>query len=795
MNWLNWLNQFDPRLWEYGRLLGSWSWLVMIPLAFLVWGNVAQFKKNALVFVPAIGIVSIGVSYFFRTGWLDHETFTVALLAMIVIAGLYHLGQCRWVFFSAAPVVVMWLAWHMTSRLQLATAAGPVWCGALTALALAAGIWLWLWPDEPWSMKIRFTRMERTRRLSLCDFMLLASPANRPQEEIGHSSQDQPKKLVVFVHGLHAFPDTLRWNMYRKYAKLLKHLQKIQNPCHVAVFRFYGHYISGRSPDALAQLLCKDLETIAGDYEEIYLTGHSFGVLLLRKAILLNIDAKAVVAARDEEKTRVNGYDVTKAGMLNWLGKVKRVVLLAGTNRGFRVPDGMRWLESLARLLTLFFYSRLGSLALDCIRGASWVTQLRMDWIKIFSKPVRPNLEIVQVRGRNDKLVDAEDGIEIFQFSQAPEIAIDYAGHGHFSLIVKKDPRKHGPVMVKVKAAITEAFGEFKEIQKEYPDKPQLAYPKPPEIVVFLIHGIRDFADWHDVLGYRIRKVAQDAKLAGVEPVSITYGYFSAFQFLLPVARRSCLRALVDRYVQYKAWNPDTVFHAIGHSNGTYVIGRSLVEYGFVEFQNIYCAGSVLPVSFPWGEFMDKNSPRVTGSVRNDCANRDLPVGVLCWLLRYLGWWITFWWPFKVFNRLLGELVGGPAPKGRPRSDWLYADLGSAGVDGFEAQGVSSQRLQNNRWFDGGHGCALEFNHHENIVNFILHESTTPNPFLKARAEDLRSRSGRGWRRLQRILVFTVIASCFAWVVYALLASPATAIPVVLAVCATFLLISILLVL
>ena len=785
---MTWLNQFDPRWWEYGRLLGRWSWLVMIPAAFLIWGNVTQFKKNALVVVPAVGIAAIAGSYFL-TGLLDPETFTTALLALIVIAGLSHLGQCRWAFLSAAPVVVIWLAWYMTSRLQSADAE-PIGFGALAALPLAAGIWLWLRPDEPLCRNIRFTRMERTRRLSRCDFM---PPANQPQANLGVSSQDQPKRLVVFVHGLHAFPDTLRWNMYRKYANLLEHLQQIQTPCHVAVFRFYGHYISGRSPDALTQLLCKDLETIEGNYQEIYLVGHSFGALLLRKAIVSSIDAKAMAAAGDEKKTRVDGHYVTKIGMDNWLGKVKRVVLLAGTNRGFRTPDGMGWLESLARLLSLFFYSRLGSLALDCVRGATWVTQLRMDWIKIFSKTVRPDLEIVQVRGQNDRLVDAEDGIEIFRFSQVPEIAIDQAGHGHFSLIVKKDPTRHNPIMAKVKDAIAEAFGPLKDIQDKYRDQSQLAYPTPPETVVFLIHGIRDFADWHDVLGYRVRKLAQAKGLAGVEPVSITYGYFSAFQFLLPAARRRCLRALVDRYVQFKARNPDTVFHAIGHSNGTYVIGRSLVEYGFVEFQNIYCAGSVLPASFPWGEFMG-NSPRVTGSVRNDCANADVPVGVLCWLLRYMGL-ITFVWPFKWFNMALGGLVGGPAPKGRPRNAWLYADLGSAGVDGFKAQGVASQRLENNRWFDGGHGSALEFNHHESVVEFILSEPATAsrtNSSLKASAGDLRSRSGSGSRYLQRFLACGLIASCIVGVGYSLWFFPATAVPIVLAVGVTSLIISIL---
>src|SRR4030095_16757999 len=119
-----WLNQFDPRVWEYGRLLGSWSWLVMIPAAFLIWGNVTQFKKNALVVVPAIGIASIAGSYFLN-GLLDHETFTTALLALIVIAGLSHLRQCRWAYFSAA-LVGLGLLWYMGSRLQ-SDGAEPIW--------------------------------------------------------------------------------------------------------------------------------------------------------------------------------------------------------------------------------------------------------------------------------------------------------------------------------------------------------------------------------------------------------------------------------------------------------------------------------------------------------------------------------------------------------------------------------------------------------------------------------------------------------------------------------------------
>ena len=89
---MTWLNNPDPHWWEYGQLVGSWSWLIMIPSAFLIWGNVPQFKKNALTVVPAIGIVSIGGSYFL-TGLVDHETFTAVLLGMIVIAGTITSGN------------------------------------------------------------------------------------------------------------------------------------------------------------------------------------------------------------------------------------------------------------------------------------------------------------------------------------------------------------------------------------------------------------------------------------------------------------------------------------------------------------------------------------------------------------------------------------------------------------------------------------------------------------------------------------------------------------------------------
>jgi hypothetical protein len=74
-------------------------------------------------------------------------------------------------------------------------------------------------------------------------------------------------------------------------------------------------------------------------------------------------------------------------------------------------------------------------------------------------------------------------------------------------------------------------------------------------------------------------------------------------------------------------------FSIVAHSNGTYMLGQSLLHTPGMRFITVVLAGSVLPQTFPWDQLAEHDQ---VIRVRNERANRDWPVAVLCSGLRGL---------------------------------------------------------------------------------------------------------------------------------------------------------------
>lgn len=214
-----------------------------------------------------------------------------------------------------------------------------------------------------------------------------ADTMSKAEERLAAPSEQEPSAskdvhgLIVFVHGLHP--------LFRGKASYggMEHLLKAQLPNHDFYgFHYLGTYWSSSDPEKLARRIEEQIrkKTAENNYQQIYLFGHSFGALLLRQAILYG-------AELDGQKD-------------DWLSKVKRVVLLAGANRGFQPYTG--WLEVIAsfgsllqRLPLIPAPLRLGRLAVYGLRGSVWVTKLRMQWVKMsVDKPEKLPFT-VQIRG------------------------------------------------------------------------------------------------------------------------------------------------------------------------------------------------------------------------------------------------------------------------------------------------------------------------------------------------------------------------------------------------------------
>jgi len=193
--------------------------------------------------------------------------------------------------------------------------------------------------------------------------------AEPSQEEQSQPTATESRGLIVFVRGLHPFFP--RKALYQRIEQLLK--DKLPNH-DLYSLEYLGTYWSSADPEKLARRLEEEVrkKTAENKYTQLYLVGHSFGALLLRQAILY--------AAELTEQTD------------DWLRKVKRVILLAGANRGFQPYTGL--LELIASFGTLLQrlplippFLRFGPLAVYGLSGSVWTSEgvkSRIDWLQSF---------------------------------------------------------------------------------------------------------------------------------------------------------------------------------------------------------------------------------------------------------------------------------------------------------------------------------------------------------------------------------------------------------------------------
>jgi hypothetical protein len=225
------------------------------------------------------------------------------------------------------------------------------------------------------------------------------------------------------------------------------------------------------------------------------------------------------------------------------------------------------------------------------------------------------------------------------------------------------------------------AFSRIQEaLTSTLPDSSRESAPK--QRIVFVLHGIR--ANRHTWV--------QDVKslIKERDPNAIViangYGWFSALTFALPWTRRRPIGWFQDQYLLALRRFPNAEFSFIGHSNGTYILGRSLQSLRGIRFSRIALTGSVLPMDYDWDTRVAFEQIK---ELRNDRANRDWPVAFLCSALRGIG----------------------------------MKDVGTGGFDGFNS--VTLQKHDEVFWHDGGHSAAVDnLRSLEAIVDFTMFGSS-----------------------------------------------------------------------
>lgn len=133
---------------------------------------------------------------------------------------------------------------------------------------------------------------------------------------------------------------------------------------------------------------------------------------------------------------------------------------------------------------------------------------------------------------------------------------------------------------------------------------------------IVLVHGIRDRANWHNM-------VADILRAPDVEVISVGYDYFDLFRFLVPgpwrrgpIERaRQELASALARYPGEKSR-----VSVIAHSYGTYAISRVLAENRAMRLEHLVLCGSIAKMSgYDWGATLFQ----VQGTVINDYGVKD----------------------------------------------------------------------------------------------------------------------------------------------------------------------------
>ena len=199
--------------------------------------------------------------------------------------------------------------------------------------------------------------------------------------------------------------------------------------------------------------------------------------------------------------------------------------------------------------------------------------------------------------------------------------------------------------------------------------------------VVFVLHGIRDEGHWTQKIARRILKLSEDGTTKiEVRTETSSYGFFPMLPFLLPSARQKKVAWFMDQYAETRAKYPNAEISFVGHSNGTYLLGRALEQYSFCEFRHVVLAGSVIRTNYPWRQKVGDEPGKQVKKIVNFVATSD---------------WVVAFFPKAI------ELL-------------MLQDLGSGGHDGFD-------EVDHNLGFvKGTHSAAIAEENWGTIAQFVV---------------------------------------------------------------------------
>lgn len=481
--------------------------------------------------------------------------------------------------------------------------------------------------------------------------------------------------LVVLLHAL----GISRYSRLRHVRHLVAATRQAMPHARVFVPPLATGYLSNADPGCLARQIVEEVNRLDDEepFDEVVLVGYSIGGLIARAAF---IEAWKVEA--------------------RWRNRVGRLILLAGTNRGWSfAPTVNAFLDLFRR--TAYLCSRglgLSELLAATRRGSPFVTDLRLEWLDLTRRQEQAaDTLVVQLLGTIDDVVSPDDNIDV-QTGQ-DFVYLEARGSGHVNVV----DFSAGLLGQKRREVYLSALtGARESLEKASSSAvPVIDVDESVTDVVFVVHGIRDYGFWTSHLGRAVEaKGRPDRRVVALTP---SYGYFGMLPFILNWRRREKVRWLMEQYVEARVRYPRAQISYIAHSHGTYLLARALKDYAMPTFHHVVFAGSVVRSDYPWDSYAGSRIHKVLNYV----AASDVVVAI--------------------FPRWLGFL-------GR------FTDLGGAGHDGFTSQPPDPSATVNDvEYIAGAHSSALRDFNWDYIAQFVL-DGSIPDLTEPALAEVVKSR-------------------------------------------------------
>lgn len=488
------------------------------------------------------------------------------------------------------------------------------------------------------------------------------------------------KKIYLILHGFNQQP-----KLYEDLSNVIKEKEKNAT---VLIPKFKFNTFSTINPDEIVVSILKLMDNewkkaVEGKspmeaLPDIILIGHSMGALLVRKLF--------VAACGENNDAPLGTIFGERIDIKEWATQVKRIVLIAGINRGWSINPHLYTKTALLIRISTIIGNMMKAMGLEpCAfklrRGATFVTQFRLQWISMLrhsqTKQVG-NVPVVHLLGTQDDVISPEDNIDVLIDQNF--IYLEVPDSNHLSVLNLTRGSNSNKRKQVFEEAITQSIESLQENQIAHADTVSLReYPEVTD-VVFVVHGIRDTGYWTQKIARRVKALGDSEKRIFATETS-TYGYFAMLPFLLPFVRRQKVEWLMEQYTENLVLYPNATFSFVGHSNGTYLLAKALKEYPICKFKNVVFAGSVVHKQFEWKKLIKEKR---VGSVYNLVASSD---------------WVVAIFP-KAFQKL------------------KLQDLGSGGFDGF------SEKLENEyqlKYVQGGHGAAIKERYWDDIAYFIVY--------------------------------------------------------------------------